>query len=67
MKQASDSFDAYYLWLGIPREKQPPNHYQRLGVRNLEDNLDVIDNAAEQRMTFLRNHQFLGILGNFDF
>lgn len=47
-------FDAYYTWLGIPPAKQPPNHYRLLGLTHLEDNLDVIETAAERQSTFLR-------------
>ena len=51
------SFDPYYTWLGIPPEEQPPNHYRLLGIREFEDNLDVIGHAADQRMTHLRTFQ----------
>ena len=53
----SDSFDAYYKWLGIPPEEQPPHHYRLLGIRELEDDLDVISHAADQRMAHLRSLQ----------
>jgi len=51
------SFDPYHNWLGIPLEEQPPNHYRLLGLRPFEDNPEVIDNAADQRMTYLRTLQ----------
>jgi hypothetical protein len=51
------SADAYYKWLGIPPEEQPPNHYRLLGVRAFEADLDVIANAADQRMSHLRTFQ----------
>src|SRR5437667_10491478 len=53
----SDQFDPYHVWLGIPPEEQPPNHYRLLGVRPLETNADVISNALDQRRAFLRSVQ----------
>ena len=53
----SDSFDPYYTWLGIPPDEQPPDHYRLLGLRRFEDNTDVISNAADARMGFLRTFQ----------
>ena len=50
-------FDPYYIWLGIPPKHQPPNHYVLLGVEPLEENVDVIANAADQRMAYLRTFQ----------
>ncbi len=51
------AFDPYYTWLGIPPEDQPPNHYRLLGLRPFEQNPDVIENAADQRMAHLRTFQ----------
>lgn len=51
----SDAFDPYHKWLGIPPAEQPPNHYRLLGIAAFEADADVIDAAAEQRMTFLQN------------
>ncbi|MEQ8789364.1 MAG: hypothetical protein RIC55_23930 [Pirellulaceae bacterium] len=53
----SETFDPYYKWLGIPPEEQPPDHYRLLAIRRFESDPDVIDAAAEQRMTLLRNRQ----------
>ncbi len=50
-------FDPYHKWLAIPPDKQPPNHYQLLGVEELESDPDVIDSAADQRMSHLRSCQ----------
>lgn len=50
-------FDPYYQWLGISPKHQPPNHYRLLGVELFEDNLEVIQHAADQRMSHLRNFQ----------
>src|SRR5688572_5188911 len=50
-------FDPYHIWLGIPRDEQPPDHYRLLGIRKFESNPDVIANAAEQRATHVRSMQ----------
>ncbi|MGE0609214.1 MAG: formylglycine-generating enzyme family protein, partial [Pirellulales bacterium] len=47
-------FDAYHKWFGIPARDQPPHHYRLLGLDPFESDPDVIDAAAEQRMTFLQ-------------
>lgn len=52
-----EPFDAYYKWLGIRPEEQPPNHYRLLGVAPFESDPDVLANAADQRMAHLRNFQ----------
>lgn len=51
------AFDPYYKWLGIAPEEQPPNHYRLLGIRVFEEDPDVIEAAADQRMAHLRNYQ----------
>jgi len=51
------NFDPYYVWLGIPPEEQPPNHYRLLGLRRYENNADVISNAADRQMVYLRQFQ----------
>jgi len=53
----AEKFDPYYRWLAIAPEEQPPSLYRLLGVRTFEDNPDVIDTAADQRMTHLRTFQ----------
>src|SRR5262245_7340846 len=53
----SDRFDPYYTWLGIPPEEQPADHYRLLGIRRYESNAEVIVNAADQRMAYLRTFQ----------
>lgn len=57
MNQAGEPFDPYYHWLGIPPEEQPPHHYRLLGIRPLEENRDVIQNAADRQMSHLRTFQ----------
>lgn len=52
-----EAFDPYHKWLGIPPKDQPPNHYRLLGVDRLESDLDVIENAADQRMRHVRSFQ----------
>ena len=50
-------FDPYHLWLGIPPEEQPANHYRLLGIKLFESNPDVVENAVDQRMVHLRSFQ----------
>ena len=50
-------FDPYHKWLGIPPEEQPPNHYRLLGIKVFEADTDVIQSAADQRMSHLRTFQ----------
>ena len=50
-------FDPYYTWLAIPPEEQPPDHYRLMGLRPFEDNLDVIQNAADRQMAHVRSFQ----------
>src|SRR5437762_9536034 len=52
-----EPFDPYHVWLGIPPEEQPPNHYRLLGLRLFETNADVISNALDQRRAYLRSVQ----------
>lgn len=53
----ADSFDPYHHWLGIPPAERPVDCYRLLGVPRFEDNLDVISNAADARMAFIRTFQ----------
>lgn len=50
-------FDPYRIWLGIPPDEQPPNHYRLLGVGLFEADPDVISNAADRQMVHLRSFQ----------
>ncbi len=50
-------FDPYHIWLGIPPDEQPPNHYRLLGIRLFEEQPAAIEHAAEQRMAHLRSLQ----------
>jgi hypothetical protein len=53
----SQAFDPYYKWLGIPPKDQPPHYYRLLGLDMFEADPDVIADAAEQRMSHVRNYQ----------
>lgn len=59
MPTPSDSigFDAYRKWLGIPPGEQPPSHYRLLAIAPFEQDLDVIETAADVRMSHLRTYQ----------
>ena len=53
----ADQFDPYYTWLGIPPSEQPADFYRLLGIKQFEDNREVISNAADQRMAHVRAFQ----------
>jgi hypothetical protein len=53
----ADDFDPYYVWLGIPPEEQPADHYRLLGIRRFEENAEAISSALDQRTQFLRSLQ----------
>ncbi len=55
--EAQEKFDPYHIWLGIPPEEQPPNHYRLLGVALFESQSDVIAGAADRQMGHLRTFQ----------
>ena len=48
---------AYEKWLGIKDHHQPPSLYRLLGLDDLESDPDIISNAADSRMGFLRQFQ----------
>lgn len=48
------AFDPYHKWLGIRPKDQPPHHYRLLGIDALENDLDVIDAAANRIMSYLK-------------
>jgi hypothetical protein len=52
-----EPFDPYYTWLGIPPSEQPADYYRLLGVKQFEENREVISNAADQRMAHVRSFQ----------
>jgi pSer/pThr/pTyr-binding forkhead associated (FHA) protein len=47
-------YDVYHQWLGIGPEEQPPNHYRLLGVPLFETDSEVIRNAAERQLRYVR-------------
>lgn len=51
------AFDPYYTWLGIPPAEQPATHYRLLGIARFEPDPQVIENAALQRVSFVRTFQ----------
>ena len=51
------AFDPYHVWLGIPPQEQPANHYCLLGINPFESDPEVIDNAADRQMVHLRSFQ----------
>jgi formylglycine-generating enzyme required for sulfatase activity len=50
-------FDPYRKWLAIAPKDQPANYYRLLGVDAFEEDLDVIDAAADKQMGFVRQYQ----------
>ena len=53
----STEFDPYQVWLSIPPNEQPANFYRLLGLPLFESNPDVISNAADRQMAFVRTFQ----------
>ncbi|MBN1590994.1 MAG: hypothetical protein JW888_15885 [Pirellulales bacterium] len=52
-----EPLDPYHKWLGIPPSEQPPNAYRLLGLRLLESNPEVIQNAVDRQTLHLRTYQ----------
>jgi hypothetical protein len=53
----NNKFDPYHIWLGIPPDEQPPNHYRLLGIQVGESNVEVIERAADGRALQLKTAQ----------
>ncbi|QDT09727.1 hypothetical protein [Planctomycetes bacterium K23_9] len=53
MDASPDSPEPYQLWLDIPAEYCPPNHYVLLGVDDFSDDASAIDAAAKSRAAYL--------------
>ncbi len=51
---STEELDPYRKWLGIRDPERPPNHYRLLGLELFEDDPEVIQNAADQRMAHVR-------------
>jgi hypothetical protein len=47
------AFDPYHQWLGIPKDKRPPTHYQILGIAPDERSHYVIRGAAERQRQYV--------------
>ncbi len=47
-------FDPYHIWLGIPKGKRPPTHYQLLRISSGERADEVIEGAAERQAEYIR-------------
>ncbi|WP_425617589.1 hypothetical protein NA78x_001270 [Anatilimnocola sp. NA78] len=50
-------FDPYRVWLGIPKQQQPPHHYRLLGLEVFEPDLQVIQEAADRQIAHLKTKQ----------
>jgi hypothetical protein len=50
-------FDPYHKWLGIPKGKRPPTHYQLLGIAPDEKDAEVIKEAALRQTSHVRVFQ----------
>ena len=53
----TEQFDPYYQWLGIPLDERPINKYRLLALQLFESDEDVIANAADRQMAFIRTFQ----------
>ena len=53
----SAEFDPYQEWLSIPPNERPANYYRLLGLPLFESNANVISNAADRQMAFVRTFQ----------
>jgi parallel beta-helix repeat protein len=49
-----DNFDPYHVWLGIPKGKRPPTHYQLLRISSTEHADEVVEGAAERQAEYIR-------------
>ncbi len=50
-------FNPYRVWLGIPANKLPADHYSLLGLETYESDPDVIESAADKVMAFVKTFQ----------
>ncbi len=54
---ASQPFDPYRRWLGIPPHEQPADHYRLLGITRFESDAEVIESGADRQMAHVRRYQ----------
>ena len=52
---ASERFDPYHKWLGIPPSEQPADCYRLLGLARFEDDPEVIAAAADRQMAHVKS------------
>lgn len=57
MTSATETFDPYAAWLGVPPHERPINHYLLLGLPAFEADRARIAAAADQRMAQVRQFQ----------
>ncbi len=57
MTERPQPFDPYHKWLGISPGERPPTYYRLLGIRDLEEDADVIAHAADRCMAHVRTFQ----------
>ncbi|MBP85300.1 MAG: hypothetical protein CMJ64_01065 [Planctomycetaceae bacterium] len=53
----SEPFDPYSQWLGIEPHEVLVDHYRLLGVTRFEQDVEMIAQAADERMTYVRSLQ----------
>lgn len=53
----STDFDPYHRWLGIAPDEQPPDHYRLLALTRFEEDHDIIADAADRQMEYVRRKQ----------
>lgn len=51
------SHEIICAWLGLPAENWPPNHFELLGLRVGEDNVQVIEEHVHERLSKVRQYQ----------
>jgi hypothetical protein len=54
---ASEEFDPLAEWLNIPPQRRPPTHYDLFGLDLLEDDPELIRQAAMERLSHVRKYQ----------
>jgi len=51
----TEHFDPYHKWLGISPQNQPPDLYRLLALERFEEDLEVIEAAANRQMTYVQS------------